>query len=680
MAIDQIRISEDDQDKLVLRLQEMIGAAEEFHSNWEQLHKIYWQQYFCQPDNEVRTWPWRNASNLFLPLGRVVQDGIMSQLHDSLFANDPIVKVRSAKSKSVHRADILSLFYGQYVFKKIVPIREIGNEWNFNCCTDGTGVVRPRWERLKRIKRDITAQLAPVYGETPAMDAMGMVPTQPQIEGLMEVVDEDVKIDVRERPVVDVMDLARLFVAPDTVRGLQYPDCPWYFVKTFLTWDELVERRRHGYENIDDELKTRMSPRSPDEIERLKRQNEDLGEGKVLDTSPIYEFYMRLVLPCTYYDEDGEKQTQKFMDEDGYSEECVVTYLGDTHKISRIVPLWRIHPSGKRPDIANFFNRIPGRFYGQGIQAKMRHLNAMINSAFNQKMDYGTLQNMPYYFYVPHLAQMPNLLSVSPGEGIPVGDTRGVQIPRMNGDTAFWTELIQLGQQWAERDGNISDQMVGRVPEKAANKTFRGMALVQQMANKSFRRVAGLMAEPYVELLYDIHGYYLRNAPPELIFRVTDEQGLNFEDIRMSREDLDQEIEFEMVFNPDRQSEQQVAQALFQLVTQIPYVAQNPFSVRAAAKHLYETIGEGSGRRNFEEIWPESMTPQIVAQQQQQAMMQRGQPSQFPGRQGQQQAPPQQQAPQQPQMQQQQAPQVAQPRLQIIRNQPDDDELGVELA
>lgn len=620
MALPKITLSEENQKKLAAQLREMIGIAEEFHSNWEELHKIYWQQYFCEPDSEVRTFPWRGASNLFLPLGRVIQDGIMSQLYDAMFSNDPTVKVRGTRSASVQRADVLSLFYGDYVFKKVIPLRTLGNEWNFLSCLDGTGVARPRWSREKKLRRNVSAEMVPVYGEAATDDILSM---QPQIVGIQEKITEDSYIQLDEKPVLDICDTTRLYIAPDTIGSLQYPDCPWYYIKKDLTWDELTSRRREGYANIDDELKARMQKRSPGDIERLRRQNEDLSEGTVLDTTEVCEFYMRLVLPCEYYDEDGKKVTQNYGSEDGYAEECVVTYLVDTGKISRIVPLSRIKADGRRPDIACKYNSIPMRFYGQGIQAKMRHLNAMMNSAANQMVDYGTLQNMPWYFYVPHLAQMPDLTSLSPGQGVPVGDTRGVQFPRMNGDMGFWLNTLQFYQGWAERDGNISDQMTGRLPEKTANKTFRGMALVQQMANKSFKRVASLMAESYTEMLYAVHELYKRNAPPELVFRVTDERGANFEDFRIARRDFEQDVEFEMVLNPDRESEQMVAQALFQLVMQIPYVNQNPIAVRAAAKQLYDAIGSGAGRRNFNEIWPEEMTGQILtaqAQSQQQAM------------------------------------------------------------
>ncbi|MFH1739349.1 MAG: hypothetical protein ABIH23_10115 [bacterium] len=637
-TIPEISLSESQQERLVKQLKEMISLGEEYHSQWTELHEIYERQYHCQPDSDSKNFPWLNASNLYLPLGRVIQDGIMAQLHDAMFGNDPIVKVKATKGRTMAQADILSMFYGDYVFKKVINMRRLGNDWNFGSCLDGTAVIRPRWSRERQLRRDLIPVYEPIYGESTQLELFGVeAETEAPIIGMRENLKEEISIVGDDKPVIDLHDLSHLYVAPDTVGSLQWPDCKWYFTRQWLTWSELVGRKQMGYANIDAELKANLSKRDKNEIERARTQAEQLSDGTTLDTIELIEFYTRLVLPAEY-EYEGEKIKQKFMgiDEEsdevgeGYGEEVIITYFPRTGKIARIVPLWRVRSDGKRPDIANWYNRIPHRFYGQGIQAKMRHLNHMLNSGVNQMIDYGTLQNMPFYFYVPHMVNMPDLMSITPGQGIPVADPRGIQFPRMQGDTSFWLAIEQMVKAYGERDGQISDQSVGRLPEKSANKTARGMMLVQQLASIGFRRLASLMSESYLELLYGVHSLYKRNAPPEIIFKVTDEQGANFEEFRLSRNCLMQEVDFEMVLNPDRQQEQQIAQALFELTMSIPYIAQNPFSVRAAAKHLYDTIGSGSGRRNFNEIWPESMTPQIVAQQQQQAVAQSGQPAPFP--------------------------------------------------
>ena len=661
MPIPQIKLDEAQQKKLVAELKEMESAAEEFHSTWEELHKIYWQQYFCQPDSEVKNYPWRNASNLFLPLGRVIQDGIQSQLHDAILSNDPPVKVSALRGSSMQRSDILSLFYGKHVCKKVIPFKKFGNDWNFLALTDGTGIARNRWDRTRILKRTVEVSMEPVYGEAQQMDMSAMMgmPNPPPVLAVQESVNEYVEIVREEKPILEVMDGSRLFIAPDTVNSLQYPDCKWYYIVKDLTWGELQIRKREGYANVDEELAARMGKRSPEEIERLRRENAAVSEGTVLNTTEVKEFYMRLVLPAEYL--DGETKKQSFMEEGGYEEEVIVTYFPATEKIARIVPLQRVSPRGRRPDIAlHYAGGIPFRFYGQGIQAKMRHLNAALNTSSNQMMDYGTLQNLPFYFYTPHMAQLPDLTGLAPGQGVPVADPRGVLFPRFNTDPNFFMMYNQFIQGYAERDGKITDQNTGRMPERAANKTFRGMALAQQMQNVAFKQVASLMADSYLEAMYDIHALYRRYAPPEIVFRVTDERGADFEEMRITRDEIDHDVELEMVINPDRSNDVQVAEKLFQLIVSIPYVAQNPKAVRASAKQLYNAIGHASGVRNFEEIWPEEMTYQIMQAQQQQ-QMQAGIPPTPPPQGGMGQ------------------PQIAPPTPEIIKEEDSGDIMGIKL-
>lgn len=630
----KINLTEDQQKKLVRQIKDMIAAGDEFHGQWEELHNIYLDQYLCRPEFKVKPTPWKAASNLVLPLGRVIQDGIMSQLHDAFFSNRPVVKVIAQKPRSMAGADSLSAYYGNYLFDKVIPLPVIGNDWNFCTCLDGTGVVRPRWDRSRFLRRSLVPDLTPVYGDpTVQQDLFGFPVSGPRpIIEIRSEIKELVTVERVERPALDVMDLSNLYIAPDTVNGLQYPDCPWYYIRVHLTWPQLLARRQMGYEGIDEKLKSQLGRRSTGRREDTLRADENLSQGTVLDTLEVIELYCRLTLPANYtYEEDGKpkKGSQTFDDEDGHQEEVVITYFPATDTISRIIPLWRVDPRGRRPDVPNFFNRIPGRFYGQGIQAKMSQLNDLSNTMVNQTVDWGTLMSIPFYFYMPALTgELPDLMEMSPGKGIPVGDTRGVLFPRMNGDRGFGMDMLYLSQQWAERDGNITDQNIGRMPEKSANKTFRGMALVQQLQNVAFRRFASVLSRGYLEALYSIHELHKRYAPDETVFRVTDGRGYRFDEHRVRRSDFMEEIDFEIVLNPDRQADQQVAQTLFQLMISIPFVAQNPASVRILCKQLYDAIGSNMGRHNFDEIWPEEMTQQIIMAQQQQIRSQAG-PSPF---------------------------------------------------
>lgn len=617
--ISAITLSEEQQDELVRQLNEMIEEGESYHCTWEILHNQYLRQYLCEPDQAVKSFPWEKASNLRLPLGRVIQDAIQSQLHDAMFANDPAMKVIGMEGGDVANAELLTIFYGDYVWKQLMPLLSWGNNWNFNTLLDGTAGVLPYWTRNANLKRNRVIEIVPsTNGENE------------------ERIVEEVTVERNERPDIATLDMTRFYPAPDTGlacnpgESLQYPNCRWYFIKSDLTPEDCMERKfNRGYANVTPELMATMGGRFLTLQERTALLNEQLSTAVTEKTTPLYEFYCRRVLPGRYQlkiEDKNQEKTQGFDDPDGFSEEIVISFWEKTNKIARIVPLQRLCPDGRRPHVCNWFNQIPGRLYGQGIQSKMRMLNSWMDTGANQMTDSGTIQNLPFFFYVPHLTGlMPDMAGIAPGQGIPVNDPRGVNIPRFQGDQSFWLEMMQFGQGWAERDGNVSDQTIGRMPEKAANKTARGMMMVQQMANIAFGRIAALMVQSYVDVFRAVHKLYQRHASTDVMFKVLGKR------VKLSPDDFQQDLDFMFLIAPNRQAEQQTTQALYQLMMAIPYVQQNPASVRALARQVYNATGSAMGYRNFDEFWPEEMTAQIVKMEQQQIMQQAGAPNQPPG-------------------------------------------------
>src|SRR5512147_2119013 len=109
--IQKISLSEEDQAKIATLLDGYIEDAESFHSSWEDLHDGFLNQYLCKPEVENKIWPWPGSSNLFVPLARVIQDGILSQLHDAMFTNQPYMKVVGVEEGDISGAELLSLFY-----------------------------------------------------------------------------------------------------------------------------------------------------------------------------------------------------------------------------------------------------------------------------------------------------------------------------------------------------------------------------------------------------------------------------------------------------------------------------------------------------------------------------------------------------------------------------------------
>ena len=608
--IPKISLSSSRQEELIQKLNRMIEEAEEFKGEWDSEHSTFMSMYLAKPDQEVKNWPWRGASNLFLPLTRVTIDSLLAQFYDAMLSQTPTVV--GTEGTDLESAKMLEMFYFEHVWTKLLNLKEIGNDWLFDTLLDGTSAVKVRWNRDETLIRDqnVVMDVRTEKQVTTMFDGQDV--EYQKVVGFDERIVEDITAQRVDRPAVDITDMSRIFVAPSSGLGMQWPECPWYYEVSYLTWDELRSRKQHGYDNIDEELRSKLAEHDLTGKERTMRDEDEVGQSDPTRTAKVIIFYMRVALPgeVTRVDGKTKKQNIQFDDAgnqigDALEEEVEIVYLADTKKIARIIPLTRLYPDGKRPHVDNRFTRLPRHFFGQGIPAKMKHLNRLLNSTFNQMMDYGTLQNMPFFFYEPaSTGLLGDMNQLKPGEGVPVLNSGGVNFPRFQGNKDFQLSVLQQVQAWAERDTAVTDFTQGRaasVPN--APRTARGTAMLMQQSNIAFSRMVALMAEQFTELLRRVHVLYQRYAPQELEFKFFNQQTGLFRKTNITRNLFYEDVDFQFQLNPNRLQEQQNNMQMAQFMMSIPYIGQAPQSVRALAKQLYESLG----KKNFDAIWPEQM-------------------------------------------------------------------------
>ena len=608
--IPKISLSSSRQEELIQKLNRMIEEAEEFKGEWDSEHSTFMSMYLAKPDQEVKNWPWRGASNLFLPLTRVTIDSLLAQFYDAMLSQTPTVV--GTEGTDLESAKMLEMFYFEHVWTKLLNLKEIGNDWLFDTLLDGTSAVKVRWNRDETLVRDqnVVMDVRTEKQVTTMFDGQDV--EYQKVVGFDERIVEDITAQRVDRPAVDITDMSRIFVAPSSGLGMQWPECPWYYEVSYLTWDELRSRKQHGYDNIDEELRSKLAEHDLTGKERTMRDEDEVGQSDPTQTAKVIIFYMRVALPgeVTRVDGKTKKQNIQFDDAgnqigDALEEEVEIVYLADTKKIARIIPLTRLYPDGKRPHVDNRFTRLPRHFFGQGIPAKMKHLNRLLNSTFNQMMDYGTLQNMPFFFYEPaSTGLLGDMNQLKPGEGVPVLNSGGVNFPRFQGNKDFQLSVLQQVQAWAERDTAVTDFTQGRaasVPN--APRTARGTAMLMQQSNIAFSRMVALMAEQFTELLRRVHVLYQRYAPQELEFKFFNQQTGLFRKTNITRNLFYEDVDFQFQLNPNRLQEQQNNMQMAQFMMSIPYIGQAPQSVRALAKQLYESLG----KKNFDAIWPEQM-------------------------------------------------------------------------
>ena len=414
-------------------------------------------------------------------------------------------------------------------------------------------------------------------------------------------------------------DLVQIYIPPYTGSSLQYPECPWYYEKHHLSWNDLLSRKRMGY-NIHDGLKSHLGLRPVTEkdaevADELGTNIGDLGEP----TIEVLEFYMRMVLPeeirhvqrSAKFSKLKPAEKQKFMDEEGWEEEVVVTYIPKAKEVIRIVPLDRVRSDGKRPHIDGRYHRIPRSFYGSGVPESRMGLQVAINSFFNQMVDYGTLQNLPWAFFSPDIVgDLSERMFLEPGALIPTSDPGSVNFPRFQGDATFWISAIQMIQAWFERAESVSDFTRGISPDRPnAPETARATLALIANAQLAFDWKSAEIAEHLTEAVRHLHELHIQYMDDAVDFEFFNRETNIFDRRSIPRSVFKEPVEFQFVLNPSRQSEQQVNQLLFSLLGEVIVQAAggNIQVLRPMAKDLWTS----HGKDNFDEVWPEATAPQI---------------------------------------------------------------------
>lgn len=185
------------------------------------------------------------------------------------------------------------------------------------------------------------------------------------------------------------------------------------------------------------------------------------GSRAGLPTYTIHECYLR-------YD----------IDDDGIDEELVVWLEEKKSQVLRITYLDRVGPGGKRPFTIKLFT--PD---GKGLGELLYGLNNEIDYIHNQRLDYGTLQNLPFFFYRAASGLNPIQLKLGPGMGIPV-DSPGedVYFPNLSNRTAYGFQEEQQVTRYGEKVSGITDFALGQISAQGATRTATGTsALVNEL-------------------------------------------------------------------------------------------------------------------------------------------------------------------------------------------------------
>jgi hypothetical protein len=356
----------------------------------------------------------------------------------------------------------------------------------------------------------------------------GEISTSPQGGGALEVLltvkvlDDGIQVlvdrdEVTERPQVDLIEPIDLFVPAKG--GQEVAELPWVQQRLWVDEDYLRRKVLQGrfYQDSVEQLLASGTPKGdkPTLDSQGYRESQDAAEGiEGQGPSNVRQQEWDILEDYRRYDIDG----------DGLDEE-IITWVSP-HLPDRILGwdyLDNVYTHGRRPIRVARFLPIPFRFYGLSFAEMVKGIQDEINVIHQQRVDAGTLANMPWGFKRASATLPPIQQAIRPGEFIDVDNPQqDILIPDFKVSSAFGSQEEATLHQYFERLSGLSDLTLGRQPNRVgATRTAKGTQTLLSEGGLRFKTAMQAFQRFWTGIFEDILALDQEHLPPKQEFRVT---------------------------------------------------------------------------------------------------------------------------------------------------------------
>lgn len=418
--------------------------------------------------------------------------------------------------------------------------------WNF--AGDGTSITKQYWLKDVRKFTDVQEEIRrPIQLDE---DGYPMVDEK-------EIEKEELLYDC---PIIEPVKLEDLYIIGRKATDID--DADMIVHSQQYSKSDLIKMAKLGFffqDQVDEVIKTEpnINNPSPNRMNTAAKQLDDfttglnkLGSQAGIKLYNIYETYLR-------YD----------IDDDGIDEELVAWVEDRSKRIVRLTYLERVGPGAKRPFVIKKFIPQAGP-YGKGLGEVLYGLNNELDYIHNQRLDYGTLQNLPFFFYRAASGLNPVSLKLGPGMGVPVDDPQGdVNFPRLNGGTSYGFQEEAQVTRYAENASGITQFSLGNIQQQGATRTATGTAALVNELNSNIDIHIKRYQRGYKKNLYFLDLQLQDLLPLGTIIRVVGEDGADIYKRFENREAIKWQADFELTANSissNKAIERETAQMLLQ--------------------------------------------------------------------------------------------------------------------
>jgi hypothetical protein len=400
----QLELTPEQEDRLVQYLAAELDACETDRGQFIDQLKDEIEAYEA-PMKGPKIFPWRNASNMTVPVIGSMVDTIFPRVHATVYGSSTYITIEEWPGELADHAkawqDAL-----QWIFENELDIENVSNSWFMEAIIHGTSVVKLTWERLER--------------EIIAYSADGKIIKKERQE-------------IKNQPVLTHVPLSEFYI-PMGAKSIK--DAEWCAHRIRSTYGQLKLREFNGlYKNVD--TVTQVSEFSGGEYE----DHRDMLEGSrqsLQEEFHIYEVW------CDY-DLDG----------DGLQKPILVTYHRPTNTILRVQANPYNHKRKPFREIVYFPRH--DRFFGFGLARQLMAIQEEISTLHNQRIDNATIANTRMWKVVAGSRADQTFQGAAPGLKVLVDQQDEIEALEIGNtvQAAFENEKIAL--QYAQQRSGIAD-------------------------------------------------------------------------------------------------------------------------------------------------------------------------------------------------------------------------------
>lgn len=480
------------------------------------------------------------SSTLHLPITYTVCKTYHARMLAALLGIDPPFTVKSRQAANSDRALLiqeLMRYTLQSWINKHQGIEDVIDAWLWSWVTQGSGVLKARWERAYTRFVDVVEEEETV-GSAMLPDAAGglvSIPTK-----AMKEVEKEVVIETFSGPRLEFVRNEEVLIIggdgdPQEADEVLHSDYSftasrlWSLVDQGIFRESAVKKAIAGGETM----------RSADPANGIQVQGAAISGQGTLDTDLDHKRYQVI-----------ERYARIDVDGSGIASDVILWVHADSKEILRATYLYRVMKTGLRPFFKIDFHKRFGSDNGVGLPELLYSLAREIDAVHNMKMDFGLISSMPMGFYRATSSLSEERIPLEPGALVPLDNPQtDVFFPQMGNRTSFTAQEEQVLQQQIERMTSISDISLGIVGGQGAARTATGARALLGESNANLDVYLRRMNRGWKRAMVYLFHMLQERIEPGFQFRVLGDDGSMYWETMRSREEIAGEYDFELEAN-----------------------------------------------------------------------------------------------------------------------------------